>query len=745
MMKTSPKIRLAVIAFLLLSSILAVSVLISSPEPASNLVVKPEGAWRPSHPTLPENLYAQAAEALRTKDLQRARQSLAEIAARHPDQAAQARLLGGLYAHEAGETALAEETLASVSMAGGALEDWRLYLLAGLAVRQGEPERAQEAYARLIAGSPDSPLRPLAYLESAELALERDQPRAALALITAARRAGLGGEPAEKLESLAWRVGRELEDEQVQREAGVRLLVADPLSTEALQVVRTFRALDGGLDWNRLLSSPEILRRAESFLDGGSPQAALSTLKEIPEEKRGFEWHLLQARALTKGGDSLEALTVLAAVIPATPAERRAVEWERALATAEGGNPEAASVYLANLARSSSTLEIPREPLRRLYQDFQEAGLFEPALETLRLLRRVDPADETGAADLWERGWRQYQGGNSAGAVGYWTELAALYPDDGDAQRGRYWKARALEQLGQPGRAREAYRDLVASSDTSDFYGRQALARLGEIPPAAGGSSGMALAQAPAGEWPAEPALRRAKMLTDLGLDELAGREIELAAGTSGAAGRANRRDVLALKGLILCRQGEQRTGLVLLREAFPALGGPYQASVPLEVLFAYYPLHYGDEIRASARATGLPGHLIAGIIRQESAFDPRATSPVGARGLMQLMPATAREVSRKVGVPYLADRLYDPETSVRFGSTYFKELLGRFDGNVELALAGYNGGPNRIDRLWRESGRPHTELADFVETLDLDESRNYVKRILVLADSYRQLYPSLG
>jgi soluble lytic murein transglycosylase len=275
---------------------------------------------------------------------------------------------------------------------------------------------------------------------------------------------------------------------------------------------------------------------------------------------------------------------------------------------------------------------------------------------------------------------------------------------------------------------------MVASSDTTDFYARQAVARLGEIPL----PEGTALAQAPAGAWPAEPELRRVKLLTDLGLDDLASREIEL------VAGRSNRRDVLALKGLILCRKGEQRSGLVLLREAFPALGGPYQSTVPAEVLFAYYPLEYGDQIRACARETGLPAHLIAGIIRQESAFDPQATSPVGARGLMQLMPQTAREVSRKVGVPYVPDRLYDPDLSVRLGAVYFRELLDRFDGNVELALASYNGGPNRIQRLWDESG-PDAEVADFVETLDLDESRNYVKRILVLADSYRQLYPTLG
>jgi soluble lytic murein transglycosylase len=165
---------------------------------------------------------------------------------------------------------------------------------------------------------------------------------------------------------------------------------------------------------------------------------------------------------------------------------------------------------------------------------------------------------------------------------------------------------------------------------------------------------------------------------------------------------------------------------------------------VPAELLFAYYPLTYGDEIRACARETGLPANLIAGIIRQESAFDPRATSPVGARGLMQLMPDTAREMSRKVGFAYSPAGLYDPTTSVHLGATYFRELLNDFGGNVELALAGYNGGPNRIQRLWTESG-PNPRLDDFLETLSLDESRNYVKRILVLADSYRQLYPSLG
>ena len=466
------------------------------------------------------------------------------------------------------------------------------------------------------------------------------------------------------------------------------------------------------MDWSHLLSPQEVLRRAQSFLAGDSTRAALVTLEQVPDEERGFQWHLTKARSLLRGGDGHDALSVLSTLMPSDSGERASLEWERVLAMAEAGEADAASVSLAKLVRTHAKLQLSADALRRLYKDFLKASLFAPAADTLRLLRRVDPLDETGAADLWERGWRDYQAGNLAAAVGSWSVLGEIYPEDGDAQRGRYWQARALEELGRQEEAHELYRRLAASSDTSDFYARQALARLGET---ASPAAAPALSQTPAGTWPAEPALRRAKLLTDLGLDDLASREVEL------VADKANPRDVLALKGLILCHKGDQRSGLVLLREAYPALGGPYQASVPSEVLFAYYPLTYGDQIRECARETGLPGHLIAGIIRQESAFDPKATSPVGARGLMQLMPQTAREMAQKVGVPYAPERLYDPNVSVRLGSVYFKELLSRFDGNVELALASYNGGPNRIQRLWTEK-RPDAQLADFLETLNIDE-----------------------
>ena len=736
------KVRAVVVLLVLVSSLFTVSVLISSPQPTAALTIKPQGAWRQrSMPA--ENLYAPAAEALRKGNLQDARQHLDSVAAQHPDQAAQARVVAGLYAHESGDLEQAEKLLSTAAIPGGELEDWRLYLLAESAGRRGEYETARATYARLIADHPASPLRPAASLAAAQLAADHNQPQLALSLIEEARQ-GKGeveGKVAEDLDQLAWKIARRLEDERAQRAAGLRILVEDPLSSAAMQVVHTFRAPDGAIDWNRLLSPQDVLRRAQSFLDGDNSRAATLTLDQVPDEERTFKWHLLRAHTLLRGGAGREALSLLGTLMPSDTEERAGLEWERVLAMAEAGQPDAASISLAKLVRSHTTPQLSADALRRLYKDFLNAGLFAPAEDTLRLLRRIDPMDQTGAAALWERGWKEYQAGNPAAAVSHWSVLDEIYPEDGDAQRGRYWEARALEDLGAGDKARGIYRRMVASSDTSDFYNRQAITRLGETASPGEAASPAApelLAQMPAGVWPPEPELRRAKLLSDLGLDQLASRAIEL------AAARTNPRDVLALKGLILCRKGEQRSGIVLLREAYPALGGPYQASVPAEILFAYYPLTYGDEIRACARATGLPAHLIAGIIRQESAFDPRATSPVGARGLMQLMPETAREMSRKVGVPYAPDRLYDPANSVRLGAAYFRELMDDFHGNVELALASYNGGPNRIQRLWTKSG-PNPRLDDFLETLNLDESRNYVKRILVLADSYRQLYPSLG
>jgi soluble lytic murein transglycosylase len=96
------------------------------------------------------------------------------------------------------------------------------------------------------------------------------------------------------------------------------------------------------------------------------------------------------------------------------------------------------------------------------------------------------------------------------------------------------------------------------------------------------------------------------------------------------------------------------------------------------------------------------------------------------------------------MGLRYSTERLSDPDFSVRLGTSYYSQVLDMFDGNHELALAGYNGGPYRIKKLWRQAG-PNPELDKFLESLRLEETKTYVKRILLFENSYKRLYSQAG
>ncbi|HEX2163058.1 MAG TPA: transglycosylase SLT domain-containing protein, partial [Thermoanaerobaculia bacterium] len=619
---------------------------------------------------------------------------------------------------------------------------------AGAARRLERPEVAAEALSRLLAEERDSPLLGRAYVEVAALAWDQRQAERALAWLAEARDAGLADDIAAQAEVLAWEIGRETGDREVQAVAAKRLLVSAPDVAREHQVHRLFAGPDGSIDsWEGVLTPEQVLERARSWVELGMGRSAMFTLETLPDSARGLDWRLVMSEAMVLQERGREALDVLDGVRPRSERERVLVEWQRAratgeLATARRGRANLplaerrrllarSQRHLENVVETGADRELSVAALRQLYGQLAEAGLFEAALEKLRLLRRLDPTDRTGAEPLWERGWRDYLRDNYTGAIGYWTELEELYPRDRETRRARYWKARAWGELGEADRAQTAFRAVLSESDAADFYFGRAAARVA-------GPSPVPTATAKSAEepWQIDPLLDRTLRLAELGLVGLAGEELELVAAEDGI----DEQHLLAMEGLLMVRSGEPRDGVGMLRGAYPALASPYQAAAPAPVLTAYYPFLYGDEIEEHARRTRLPPHLVAGIIRQESAFDVRAESWAGARGLMQLMPATAKEVAGKLGRVHRPAELFDPEYSILLGTTYFRYVLDRFDGNVELALAGYNGGPNRIRRLWREAG-PNADLDYFLETLPIPESQSYVKRILVLADSYRQLY----
>lgn len=139
---------------------------------------------------------------------------------------------------------------------------------------------------------------------------------------------------------------------------------------------------------------------------------------------------------------------------------------------------------------------------------------------------------------------------------------------------------------------------------------------------------------------------------------------------------------------------------------------------------------------------------LIHAIIRQESAFDQKALSPAGARGLMQLMPGTAKETAAKAGIVHQQDWLTSrPDHNIRLGSLYIKKMLKRFDNSYPLAIAAYNAGPSRVNQWIKEIGDPRTgavDMIDWIELIPVPETRNYVQRVLEGVYIYRHKFADL-
>ena len=160
-------------------------------------------------------------------------------------------------------------------------------------------------------------------------------------------------------------------------------------------------------------------------------------------------------------------------------------------------------------------------------------------------------------------------------------------------------------------------------------------------------------------------------------------------------------------------------------------------SSSHLDNLDLRFPRAYHDTIAYYARKLGLNSAWVFSVIRQESAFMPDARSPAGALGMMQLMPATAKQTTRKLGLRYKGEQsLLDPRRNIKVGTAYLSELVKKFNGNIVLATAAYNAGPHRVKR-WRPTDQV-IKGDIWIETIPFSETRNYVQNIMTYQAIYR-------
>lgn len=150
------------------------------------------------------------------------------------------------------------------------------------------------------------------------------------------------------------------------------------------------------------------------------------------------------------------------------------------------------------------------------------------------------------------------------------------------------------------------------------------------------------------------------------------------------------------------------------------------------------FPLDFTDKIQENSRLQGLDETIIYGLVRRESMFDEAASSPVGALGLMQVMPNTGKQIAKEINFPWKSSvDLLEASVNIKFGAYYYKQMLDKFSGNFALAAAAYNAGPDSVNR-WLNIANVYA--ADvWIETIPYKETRTYVAAVLTYALIYQR------
>jgi soluble lytic murein transglycosylase len=287
-----------------------------------------------------------------------------------------------------------------------------------------------------------------------------------------------------------------------------------------------------------------------------------------------------------------------------------------------------------------------------------------------------------------------------------------------------YWHGRALAALGSREAAELQYARIA---DRFEFYGKLAAEELGRpivLPPPATPVSAEELKPVAANEG-----FRRALTFYQLGLRIDGHREWNWQIGVANDGTRMTDRQMLA------AAEFARASGVI---------DRMISTSERTREQFDFtqrFPAPYRDQLEEHARSAGLEPTWVYGLIRQESRFIEDIRSSAGASGLMQLMPATARWVARKVGMSdYSPAKVTEVDVNLRLGTTYLKMVLDDLDGHPALATAAYNAGPGR-PRAWRSSLARPVEGAIFAETIPFNETRDYVKKVMSNAVYYALLF----
>jgi soluble lytic murein transglycosylase len=491
-------------------------------------------------------------------------------------------------------------------------------------------------------------------------------------------------------------------------------------STDARQAVEI---IDSGLT---PLTPAEELAVARSAAVAGPAARAIEGFARALGAGRGTSNdRYTYASLLASAGRYRDAATQFARVPPSSPLAPKAA-YERARALLRSGNGTKARTELeAVVSRRAADTAAVSSALYLLGDLAADDGRDDEAGAYFRRVASQYPTAALAPSARFRAAILAFVKGDVRTAAFELDTLSVQRPRSSETLAGLYWSGRAWERAGDSAMARTRWADVVAREPAS-YYSMLGARRLQRAPWAPGTAADtLPLDSATLG------ALRRAEVLRDLGMESEAQLEYDWLAGEAGRSAEA------ALAVAHGFRHYDLASRAIRLATKALASGAPRDARL-YQVL---YPLAYTYPLTRETERHRLDRALVAALIRQESSFEPRATSRAGARGLMQIMPGVGRQLASAEGYHvWDAELLYQPDVNLELGAAHLAGLVSSYR-HVSHALAAYNAGSSRVQRWLEKAGTEDPEV--FVERIPFRETRDYVRIILRNRELYRSLYGS--
>ena len=573
-------------------------------------------------------------------------------------------------------------------------------------------------------------------------------------------------------------------------DAGIGLGQALTAQAEMARAIRAYRDIE--------IKCPGTAGEADAERAlAGFRSAGVEVPELVPEELYERGKNLFRAGRYDKAAETFSKLVALDPAYPGKPE----VLLRAGIALFNLGRRTEAAAMLEKLAQDYSRDQRAPEALYWLGKSYNNIGEQDKAVQTFRkildsypesdwaddalfqagnIYRQSDdlkkaltfygrltaeyPASRFADSAFWWKAWAYYGAGEYREAGRTLHELVMRYPKSFLVNQARYWQGRISEKTGSAAKAAAYYRKVLKRAPYT-YYGYRAAERLAGMKASATAvkteetveagpecEDGSCPDDPPGGSDTDEgPPVWTAEALKTLSGEPSFTRSLELLY-------LDMKKEASVELSMLQDRLPRKRGALLGLSKTFFELGDYYRSlklvlrnyeryldggagETPRDFWLLAYPQGYWDSIVSYSRKYGQDPCFVAAIIREESQFHAEALSSSGARGVMQVMPATGAWVAQRVRVRgFDANKLFDSDTAINIGTWYIDHLMKRFKGDALFTAAAYNAGPDAVS-AWLAKNGHNTDRDEFVECIPFSETRRYVKKVMRNYAEYRRIY----